>query len=257
MTRQDPSGAPPRTAAPACTRRGALPILVVGLVGAVLVACALPGRTVMKSDALSPTFAPMVYKEEGDLVLMTVSVNATRFHEDDPFIPLEIWLANKGIEPKLKIDRESFYLMDTIGRRYGLAGHEEVRRLQRGLSQDKRISGISDARTLGECLAQAETVGLKFRDGARSKCRRDSQEISTLGFNLTKFDPYSFIYTNFFPLTGTGLIDDRADLPRFTYMADLLYFPRPEGELRGGIFELHLTAEGLPEDVLVVFEVPR
>jgi hypothetical protein len=37
---------------------------------------------------------------------------------------------------------------------------------------------------------------------------------------------------------------------------DVLYFPRPEGELRGGVFELHLTSRELPQEVFVVFEVP-
>jgi hypothetical protein len=196
--------------------------VLLALLGAGLIACGLPGQTVMKPDALSPTLAPMVYKEEGGLVLITVSVNATRFHEDDPFIPLEVWLANKGIEPNLRIGRESFYLMDTFGRRYGVAGFEEVRRLQRGLSQDMNIT-----------FAGPNANAYKFKQA------------------------YRYVPTTFFPTAGRGVLHDRAELPRFAYMADLLYFPRPEGELLGGIFELHLTAKELPEDVFVVFEVPR
>ena len=73
-----------------------------------------------------------------------------------------------------------------------------------------------------------------------------------------KFGQYRRIFTNFFPQSTAGnpLIHDRAEIPRFGYIADMLYFPRPDGELLGGIFELHLTAKELPQDIFVIFEVP-
>ena len=76
----------------------------------------------------SPKLSTFVFKEEGKLYLMTVGVNATRFHDKDPFIPLTVVLANKTTTA-LNIHRESFTLVDPIsGARYGLAGLEEVRR---------------------------------------------------------------------------------------------------------------------------------
>lgn len=184
-------------------------------------ACSLtPSSSAVKPATLSPTLAPMLFKEEGTLVLMTAGVNATRFHGSDPFIPLEVWLANKGITPYLSLTRESFYLMDTFGRRYGMAGVEEVRKMQPSVSLDRR-------------LAQTD-------------------------FNLFKFSAYHHVESEFFPGLGAaaGLLHDHVDVPRYSFMNDMLYFPRPEGELNGGIFELHLQAKQLTEDVFVVFEVP-
>jgi hypothetical protein len=169
-------------------------------------------------DTLSPTLGPMTFMEEGNLVILTVGVNATRFHEDDPFVPIGVALGNRRVKPWLSISRESFYLMDTFGRRYGMAGVDEVRRLQRGISQDRRLTSIS--------------------------------------FHASKFGGFRLFQTEFFPNLAGAILRDRIDLPTFGYLADVLYFPRPEGDLRGGIFELHLRAKELPQEVFVVFEVP-
>ncbi len=179
----------------------------------------------VSTDTLSPTLGPMTFKEEGSLVILTVDVNATRFHEDSPFVPVAVALGNKRVEPYLSISRESFYLMDAFGRRYGMAGVGEVQRLQRGLAQDRHLTRIS--------------------------------------FQTSKFDGFRFYRTAFFPFStdlinpeAGGILTDRMDLPTFGYLADILYFPRPEGELKGGVFELHLEARQLPQDIFVVFEVP-
>jgi len=80
------------------------------------------------SGTPSPKLATFIYKEEGKLYFMTVGVNATRFHDKDPFVPLTVTLVNKSDVP-LEITRESFTLVDPVsGRRYGLASVEEVRR---------------------------------------------------------------------------------------------------------------------------------
>ncbi len=86
----------------------------------------------------SPKLSTFVFKEEGRLYLMTVGVNATRFHDGDPFIPLTVVVANKTTTA-LDIHRESFTLVDPIsGARYGLAGIDEVRR-QGKQSYDRKL----------------------------------------------------------------------------------------------------------------------
>lgn len=197
---------------------------VVALIGAMIAVATLPACTysqsrVTKPGILSPKLGPMIYKEEGSLVLLTVSVNATRWHEDSDFIPLEVWVANKGVDRGIRVSRESFYLMDTFGKRYGMAGVEEVRRLQRGLSQDRKMNSAE--------------------------------------YTAMKFSAYRHVPTRFFPVTGGAILHDRAELPKYAFMADMFYFPRPEGDLRGGIFELHLRTRELPQEIFVVFEVPR
>jgi hypothetical protein len=78
-------------------------------------------------------------------------------------------------------------------------------------------------------------------------------------FNAFKFDAYRLVDSAFFPVPGAGsvILHDRVEIPRFGYIREMLYFPRPDGDLLGGIFELHLIAKQLPQDIFVVFEVPR
>src|SRR3989442_9966002 len=96
----------------------ALALSAVALSALALTGCAFTARDQIKPGTLSPTLAPFVFKEEGELVLMTVGVGAARMRDDQPFVPFEVWVANKGIAPYIQLDRESFYLMDTFGRRY-------------------------------------------------------------------------------------------------------------------------------------------
>lgn len=86
----------------------------------------------------SPKLSTFVFKEEGKLYLMTVGVNATRFHDKDAFIPLTVIVANRS-GTALNLHRESFTLVDPIsGARYGLAGVNEVRR-QGKQSYDRKL----------------------------------------------------------------------------------------------------------------------
>jgi len=183
--------------------------------------CAFTAKDQIRPGTLSPTLAPFLFKEEGDLVLMTVGVGAARMRDDQPFVPFEVWVANKGVAPYITINRESFYLMDTFGKRYGMAGVEEVRRLQGGLSLDRRMGSAE--------------------------------------FNIFKFDAYRLVQSSFFPNIGSAaeVLHDRVEVPRYGYIREMLYFPRPDGDLLGGIFEMHMVAKELPQEIFVVFEVPR
>lgn len=194
-------------------------LLIPGLLG--LPACRrgprLPDPGIpFASGTASPKLSTFVFKEEGKFYLMTVGVNATRFHEKDAFIPLAVTVANKQ-GPPLTIHRESFTLVDPIsGSRYGLAGIDEVRR-QGGEFQDAR-------------LMDRDHLALKL-------------------------DIYQETPSNFFPFQG--IVNDRIELHPFQFMLDNLYFPRPEGELLGRTFELHLDDRSLESPLFVVFTVPE
>jgi hypothetical protein len=71
----------------------------------------------------------------------------------------------------------------------------------------------------------------------------------------SKLSPYTRIPSNFFP--SQQLVRDQIELHQFHFMIDNLYFPRPEGELLGKTFELHLDAKGLENPLFVVFTVPE
>jgi len=206
---------------PRKTFHAALALLPLCAAALLLTGCTYSAKDQMKPGSLSPTLAPFLFKEEGELVLMTVGVGAARWRGDQPFVPLEVWIANKGVSPYITLNRESFYLMDTFGHRYGMAGVEEVRKLQGGLSIDRRMGSAE--------------------------------------FNTFKFAAYRRVESSFFPNIGTpaAVLHDHVEIPRYGYIGEMLYFPRPEGDLLGGIFELHLVAHQIPQEIFVVFEVPR
>lgn len=168
------------------------------------------------SSTDSPKLATFIFKEEGRLYLMTVGVNAARFHDKDAFVPLTVLLVNKSKTP-LRLDRESFTLVDPInGARYGLASIDEVRR-QGKQDYDRKLM--------------------------------DTEHL------LGKLDVFTRAPSNFFP--NTGVVIDQAELHQFMYILDNLYFPRPEGDLLGKRFELHVNAKGLEQPLFVVFTVPE
>jgi hypothetical protein len=181
------------------------------------------------SSTTSEKLATFLFKEEGRLYLMTVSVNATRFHDKDPFIPISVALANKTGTP-LQIHRESFTLVDPVsGARYGLAGVEEVRR------QGKMLYDLR--------LNDQEHLGMKLDGLHRAEAYFYGVErLATRGFGED---------------IRQRLVIDNVELHSFQYILDTLYFPRPEGELLGRTFELHVNSKGLQQPLFVVFTVPE
>ena len=167
-------------------------------------------------SAPSEKLATFIYKEEGKLYLLTVGVNATRFHDKDLFVPLTVFLANKTTTP-LSLTRESFTLVDPVnGSRYGLASVAEVRR------QGKQVY---DRRLM------------------------DTEHL------LNRMESFNKADSNFFPYEG--LLIDKVELHQFQYILENLYFPRPEGDLLGKRFELHINAKALAQPLFIVFDVPE
>ena len=168
------------------------------------------------TTSTSPKLSTFVFKEEGKLYMVTVGVNATRFHDKDAFIPLTVLLANKNA-PTMMITRESFTLVEPVtGGRYGLASVEEIR-----------------------------------RQGKQSFDR----QLMDLDHIPTKLEAFRQVPASFFP--SQGILNDDLELHSFQYFVDNLYFPRPEGDLLGKTFELHVSARGMEAPLLVVFTVPE
>lgn len=80
-------------------------------------------------------------------------------------------------------------------------------------------------------------------------------QLMDLDHLATKLTAYRRVQSNFFPYQG--VINDQIELHQFQYMLDNLYFPRPEGELLGKTFEIHVNAKGLEMPLFVVFTVPE
>lgn len=179
------------------------------------------GRTAPDVDRKLTRFS---YIEEGSIVTFIVSTKAARYRDDAGYMPLQISVANTGLR-RITIGRESFTLVDEQGNRYPLAGPRELLESYNFLDMDG---------TLGELLGVLPD---------------------------NKFAAFSRFNSNFSPdrgipeIGGSSLVRDELTLPKFGYIIDTIYFPRPATGIKGHRFELFLDAPELENPVFVKFEV--
>ena len=119
--------------------------------------------------------------------------------------------------PRMNLDRESFTLVDPV----------------------------SGSRYGLASIDEARQQGMQVHD-------RRLMDMEHLGHKL---QAYTMVASNFFP--NVQIIDDDIELHSFQFMADTLYFPRPEGQLLGKRFELHVNAKNLQSRLYVVFDIPE
>jgi len=190
---------------------------------ALAAACALQPATVDRpAPDLDRTLTLYSYIEEGDLVTFIVDQRATRERENEPFIPLEIAVGNRGLD-QLSLTRESFTLVDEQGNRYPCVGPKDLLAGYHLLDFDRKLS-----------------------------------EVPSLIAN--KFANFTYYQSSFSPTlsTPTGIntisvVRDAITLPRFGYTTDFIYFPHPATGVMGKKFELFLEAPELADPVFVKF----
>lgn len=186
------------------------------LCGAAFVACALPSRT--SEIGLDPKLAPTTYIEEGRQLALLVSTRAARHRLERDYIPLEIGIVNKSL-PGLTVTPESLTLVGPDGQRYPAVGARELRGEYGSTDVD---------RNLGEMLP----------------------------FLLQRFSSYDRVPSNFTPGFDNSIALDDVPLPRFSYIYDWIYFPRPDvDELRGQPLELELKTREMEDTVFVRFAI--
>jgi hypothetical protein len=156
------------------------------------------------------------YFEEGDLMTFVVDVRAALSREDKGYTPLQIAIVNNGLK-SITINREFFTLIDEDGNRYAPVGFDELKKEYRVMDLDKRLGDL-------ESVIYGKYQALQ-------------QEPSTL---TESFDRPTLLVTK---------------LPKYSYIIDWLYFPKPEEGAKGRRFELHLAAPELPDPVFVKFRV--
>jgi hypothetical protein len=200
-------------------RRSAGAWLGIGVaVLAVTSACTLPGHRLETNPAdLAPKLAQSTFIEEGKLVALVVSTRPMRFRLDRPYIPIEIAVVDKGLE-KLSLTRESFTLVDASGARYAAVGRDELTRDYGNTDIDRE-------------LAEA------------------------LPFVRTRFPTYRRVVSNFTPGFDAPIVRDHVFLSKFTYLYDMIYFPRPEGDLVHQPLELLVSAPELPDPLVIRFQL--
>jgi hypothetical protein len=173
-------------------------------------------------DGLDRKLSTFAYIEDGDLVDFIVATKATRYRDGEPYVPIEVGVANRGLK-QLTLSRESFVLVDSQGNRYPAAGPSELMQSYEFLDLDQRLlelRGVIDTK-----YAAMTPYPSKFSPTRAATSRR------------------------------SNLVRDTVSLPRFGYMLDILYFPAPSTGVKDQRFELFLQAPELPDPVFVKFEV--
>jgi hypothetical protein len=141
------------------------------------------------------------FYEEGKGLRVFVGTEVMRFHDDETYFPLQIAVGN-GNAKAVRITPEEFVLTDDQGIYYPLA-------VQTDLQREYEKSGFD--RNL---IRTSEFLGTKF-----------------VGFEQVR----SLFYPN---ISFTGVMNDRIELPKGTFLSDVLYFRKPAGPLQGRTFTL-------------------
>ena len=196
-------------------------LLAAAFLAATLGDCATAERNPNVVGTFSEKLSPYNYKEEGNLVVMIVGVEAARFIRKEPYVPLFVQVANKS-KSTFQITRESFVLEDSLGHQYPMAPAQEVSARYPRLDLDPRMF-------------------------------QQNRSITGVGVGL-----FTYVSSNFFPSAARrALLIQQVTLPPVAYMEDTLYFPIPETGLNGVPLRLLFKVKELPEPVQVVFEVPK
>lgn len=176
---------------------------------------------------LDTKYSAFAWIEQGKLVTLIVGTRAARYRENSNFIPIEIALSNNGVK-NLVLTRESFVLIDEKGNRYPAASPREL------------------------------IEGYEFLD-------LDRDQLAELGSLInSKFAAYTRYNSKFSPTRsaamdlapgGTKTVRDMVSLPRFGYILDFIYFPKPVTGVKGHRFELFVESQNLPDPVFVRFRI--
>jgi len=171
-------------------------------------------------DRKLSTFA---WIEEGNLVTLIVGTRAARYRDESNYMPLELAIANRGLK-QLTLTRESFTLIDEQGNRYPAASPEEL---------------------IG---------GYEFLDLDTQRLAELDEIIFNRFAAFTRY-PSKFSPTRT-PVPGrSNIVRDLVSLPKFGYLVDYVYFPRPATGIKDHRFELFVDAPELVDPVFVKFEV--
>ena len=217
--------------------------VILALVGAS--ACVTHQRsTATDPSGVDYKLSTFAFMEEGDLVTFIVDTRASGIHENDPYFPLEISVANRGLK-NLTLTRESFILIDEEGNRYQVANPRDLMQTYEHLDVDQRLAEVEGI------------VFNRFANYTRYPAVLSPTRMSS-GSGITAVDAEISTPTTRPPREGQpGLttVQDRVTLPRWGYFIDFIYFPTPPTGLEGKRFELHMEAPELPHTIFIKFNV--
>lgn len=168
------------------------------------------------AETVDPTFSLTSHIEDGLLLSLIVGTRPA-LRSKGNYVPFEFALVNKALG-KLDLTLESFYLVDDQGQRYGAVGQKELSRNYDGnQDHDRRLTELPPV--------------------MRLRYRNYNETVSALT-----------------PKFGQAP-NPELSLRRQSWTSDLLYFPRPEGGVRGRTFELFVKSPDLEQEAFVRFTV--
>ena len=196
-------------------------VLACGVLAGWSAGCARQPLRGVEARGLDRKLSTFAYIEEGDLVSLIVDTRPARYRDGEPYMPLEVLVANRGLK-QLTLTRESFTLIDAAGKRYPLAGARELLEGYEHLDTDRELG---------------ELPGIVFN------------KFATFVPQLSHFSPTRTVER------PSNIVIDRVALARFSYVLDYLYFPTPPAGIRDQRFELIVDSGDLEDPVFVKFEV--
>jgi len=161
----------------------------------------------------SETLAPSIFYEEGKLVFLGVNVHIARFSLDADPLPVEIAIANKGIE-LLSVSPEHITLRSRDGDAWPMASEEE---------------------SAGSSL--------------RSEFDRNLMPVPFADAVKLRFPNYRHMPSTFGLRGGNRSMTRAVEMRRHTWTLTQIWFPNPGGELKGKLYEVWLDSPELPEPV--------
>ncbi len=187
----------------------------------VLLAATLPVLAVESQPTTSESYAFATYLERSGRLVALVDSYPAFVHVNDRYIPLSIAVGVLGNGKSVVLAPESFTLVDSSGNSYSTVPYTEL--LQNYPQRD------FDATLVRQ---RPIVVGTIFSTSVRLPAR-------------------------FYPAPATlHTRVDRVELPPFTWMNTLIYFPRPQPSL-GGVLTLRISTGGAEPPIEVRFRVPK
>ena len=152
-------------------------------------------------DGVSQKLNLYTYYEDHEGLNVFLGTEVMRFHDDSTFFPVQIAIGNSNPKP-VTLTPEEFVLTDNQGVYYPPAGHPDIASEYRKSAFDANL------------IRNANFLGNKF-----------------VGFTQIP----SLFYPN---ISQLGVKNDHIQLPKGTFLDDVLYFRKPLGPLQERVFTL-------------------
>jgi hypothetical protein len=175
-----------------------------------------------KGEAVVKKSGAFSYIKEDSGMAIVVDVELAKRRTEEPYFPLGIKIANKRLD-RILVNRETLVLVDEKGQVYQMPDVVEIQKKYDKLAPDHKFK--SQTGILGDQI-------------------------------LTSFSFYRKMESRLFPQTqGGGRVINSVYIPTTAYMEDLVYFPMPEGGIKGKILRLRLDVLELENPFEIAFPI--